>query len=298
MLESLPDPVRGSISLVVLAVNTIVWSLLLLVVALVKLVIPIDNWRTSCSRLLNAIGQNWVACNNLGLQHTKKIRWDVEGVDGLQPSGWYLVVANHQSWVDIVALQKIFHRKIPLLKFFLKKELIWIPLLGIAWWALGFPFMRRSSSVHKDLETARRASERFKLIPVSVMNFVEGTRFTNEKREAQNSPFKYLLKPKAAGTALVLETMGGQLHSILDVTIVYPEGVLDIWEFLCSKSMEIKVRVKQLPVTKELTGNYLEDRAYRRHFNNWLNTLWTDKDKQIETLLQPPGQGPTTAEKA
>jgi len=298
MLESLPDPVRGSISLVVLAVNTIVWSLLLLVVALVKLVIPIDSWRTSCSRLLNAIGQNWVACNNLGLQHTKKIHWDVEGVDGLEPNGWYLVVANHRSWVDIVALQKIFHRKIPLLKFFLKKELIWIPLLGIAWWALGFPFMRRSSSVHKDLETTRRACERFKVIPVSVMNFVEGTRFTDEKRQTQNSPFKNLLKPKAAGTALVLGTMGERLHSILDVTIVYPEGVLDIWKFLCSKSMEIKVRVKQLPVTKELIGDYLADRAYRRHFNSWLNTLWTDKDKQIETLLQPAGQGPKTAEEA
>ena len=289
MLESLPDPLRGVFSLVVLAVNTIFWCSLLFLMALLKMIIPIKGWRTFCSKILNALGHSWIAINNLGLHYTKKIQWDIEGSDALSPNQWYLVVANHQTWVDIVVLQKIFQGKAPMLKFFLKKELIWIPFLGMAWWALDFPFMRRSSSVQKDFETARSACEKFKIIPVSVMNFLEGTRFTNEKRQKQNSPFQHLLKPKAAGIAIALGTMGERLHSILDVTIVYPEGVPQIWAFLCSRSMAVKVLVRQLPVTKELIGDYLTDRDFRRHFNNWLNTLWAEKDNLIERLLQTSG---------
>jgi 1-acyl-sn-glycerol-3-phosphate acyltransferase len=289
MFDFLPGTVRGSLSLVVLALNTIFWSLLVFLVVLLKLAVPLDRWHMFCGGILNALGQNWVACNNLGLRHTKKIHWDVEGVDALDPNTWYLVVANHQSWVDIVVLQKIFHRKIPLLKFFLKKELIWVPILGIVWWALDFPFMRRTSSVRKDFETTRKACDKFKLVPVSVMNFVEGTRFTSAKRREQNSPFKHLLKPKAGGIALVLGTMGDRLHSILDVTIVYPEGVCGMWEFLCSRSMSVKVCVRRLPVAWELMGDYLADRTFRRDINNWLNALWTEKDRLIETMLQPPG---------
>jgi 1-acyl-sn-glycerol-3-phosphate acyltransferase len=286
MSKFVENQARGALSLVVLALNTTFWSLLLFVVALVKQALPVDSWRSSCGRLLNAIGQSWVGCNNLGLLLTKKIDWDVEGTEGLKPNTWYMVVANHQSWVDIAVLQKIFHRKIPMLKFFLKRELIWVPLLGIAWWALDFPFMRRSSSVQKDFETTRRASEKFKLNPVSVMNFIEGTRFTPEKRQKQDSPYQHLLKPKAGGMALVLGTLGEQLHSILDVTIVYPQGVPDIWEFLCARTMTVKVRVRHLPVSGELVGDYLTDREFRRGFGTWLNALWAVKDQQIETLLQ------------
>ncbi len=238
---------------------------------------------------MNALGQNWIAVNNLGLRYTKDIHWEVEGIDTLNPNKWYLVVANHQSWVDIVVLQKVFHGKAPMLKFFLKRELFWVPFLGIAWWALDFPFMRRSSSVQKDFETARKACEKFKEIPTTVMNFLEGTRFTREKQQKQDSPFTHLLKPKAAGTAIALDTMRERLHSILDVTIVYPEGVPEIWEFLCSKSLTVKVVVRELPVTKELLGDYLSDRDFRRRFNDWLNTLWAEKDNLIETMLQPSG---------
>jgi 1-acyl-sn-glycerol-3-phosphate acyltransferase len=257
-------------------------------VALVKLPIPIHSWRIVCSKVANAIGQGWVGFNTLGVKLTKNIRWDVQGIDALQPNAWYMLVANHQSMVDIVVLQSIFHRKIPFLKFFLKKELIWVPFLGIAWWTLDFPFMKRTASARKDMETARKACDKFRLAPVTIMNFLEGTRFTTAKREKQNSPFAHLLKPKPGGMAVVLCTLGQRLHSILDVTIVYPEGTPKLWAFMCSNSMEIKVRVKQIPVTTELLGDYLTDREYRRRFKNWLDKLWDEKDKLIGTLLPLP----------
>ena len=283
MGKSLADPFRGSISFLFLILNTIFWVGLLLVVALVKLLIPVESWRTTCSRVSNAIAQSWVGLNSLGLHLTRNIHWDIQGTEGLEPKSWYLLVANHQSMVDIAVLQKIFHRKAPVLKFFLKRELIWVPFLGAAWWALDFPFMRRMSSTH-DLATTRRVCDKFKILPVTVMNFVEGTRFTGAKREEQKSPFKNLLKPKAGGIAVVLGCMGDQLRSILDVTIVYPEGVPGLWKFLSSGSLEIKVRVRQLPIPAELMGDYFKDRQFRQRFNGWLNTLWNEKDHLIETL--------------
>ena len=285
MLRFLPAPLQGSILFTAAAVNTIFCSLLLYAVALVKLLIPIHSWRIVCGKLANAIAQGWVGFNRLGLKLAKNIRWDIQGIDALQPDAWYLLVANHQSMVDIVVLQSIFHRKIPLLKFFLKKELFWVPFLGIAWWALDFPFLKRTAFASKDMETVRNACDKFRLLPVTIMNFLEGTRFTTAKREKGNSPFTYLLKPKSGGMAVVLCALGRRLHSILDVTIVYPEGIPGLWTFLCSNSMEIKVRVKQIPVTPELLGDYLTDGGFRRRFKEWLDKLWDEKDKLIGTLF-------------
>lgn len=287
MLRFLPAPLQGVILFMALAVNTVFCALLLYVVALVKLLIPIHSWRIVCSKMANAIAADWVGVNRLGLKLGKNIRWDVQGVDSLQPDAWYLLVANHQSMVDIVILQSIFHRKIPFLKFFLKKELMWVPFLGIAWWTLDFPFMKRKSSTHRDIETARNACDKFRLLPVTIMNFVEGTRFTTAKREKERSPFTYLLKPKPGGMAVVLNSLGKRLHSILDVTIVYPKGTPGLWTFLCTNSIEIKVRVKQIPLTPELIET-VTDRASRVHFKDWLDKLWAEKDKLIGTLLNPP----------
>ena len=284
MLEFLPPPIQGFILFSALTVSTIFCSLLLYAVALAKLLIPIHAWRIACAKLANAIAQGWVGFNALGLKLSKNIRWDVQGIDELQPHAWYLLVANHQSMVDIVVLQSVFYRKIPVLKFFLKKELIWVPLLGVVWWALDFPFMERTAMPGKDMATARKACDKFKLLPVTIMNFLEGTRFTAAKREKEHSPYSHLLKPKPGGMAVVLNAMGPGIHSILDVTIVYPEGTPGLWKFLCTCSMEIRVRVKQIPVTQELLGDYLKDRAFRRRFKDWLANLWDEKDKLIEAL--------------
>lgn len=297
MPKLLAGPVLGVFSMFVVIINTVICAVLLYLTAVGKLVLPEGRWNLLCARLSDAVARTWVGVNSLGLDLTKDIRWDIQGMDGLKRDRWYLLVANHQSMVDITVLQKIFHRRAPLLKFFLKKELFWVPVLGIAWWALDFPFMKRTSSARKDLETTRKACEKFRLMPVTVMNFLEGTRFSPEKREEQNSPYTNLLKPKAGGIAVVLGTMGEQIHSILDVTIVYPAGVPGMWQFLCARSLDIKVRVKQIPVTAEFRGDYFSDREFRRGFNNWLNSLWDDKDRLIESLLTPPVHGTVSAGK-
>jgi 1-acyl-sn-glycerol-3-phosphate acyltransferase len=286
MLSLLPGPLRGTLSLLLFTINTIFWTTAILLVALLKLLLPVSGWRRFCGRIQNGIGIIWISINNCNLYLTNKIRWDVRGVDGLAPNEWYLVVSNHQSWVDILVLQRIFNRKIPFLKFFLKKELIWVPFLGLAWWALDYPFLERSTSAAKDIATTLQACEKFRTIPVSVMNFVEGTRFSIEKHHQQSSPYANLLKPKAGGIAFVLTAMGEQIHSILDVTIAYPHGVQSFWAFLCGKVPEIKVRVQSIPVGSELLGDYFHDRKFRKQFMLWLNALWAEKDDRMEMLLR------------
>jgi len=204
-----------------------------------------------------------------------------------------MVLSNHQSWVDIVALQMIFNRRIPILKFFIKQELIKVPLLGFAWWALDFPFMKRYSAEFlkknphlkgKDIEITRRACEKFKTTPVSVMNFVEGTRYTLKKHDRQKSPYRHLLKPKAGGTGFVFSIMGSSIRSILNVTIVYPHGDTNFWHYLCGRVQDIRIHIEQMPLTDDLVGDYENDGEYRKHFQKWVNELWEKKDLQIERM--------------
>ncbi len=195
-------------------------------------------------------------------------------MDSLHPRGWYLVSSNHQSWVDILVLQRIFHGHIPFLKFFLKAELIWVPVIGLAWWALDFPFMKRGKgrgARHNDLQTTREACEKFKRIPTSVINFVEGTRFTPAKHAAQSSPYRHLLKPKIGGLGIALATMGEQFEALLDITIVYPHGAPTFWDLLRGGIDAVTVRVQQREIPPEmLAGDPVGDKAYRQRVGAWV----------------------------
>lgn len=286
--------IRGATSLLLVALNTGVHVPVLLLVAVLKWLVPVPAVRQVLSRGLIVIAERWVAVNSALIDHLTPTRFEVEGVDTLPAQGWYLVLSNHQSWVDIPVLQKVFNRRIPFLKFFLKRELIWVPLLGLAWWALDFPFMRRYSKAFlarnphlrgKDFDITRRACERFRHLPVSVMNFVEGTRFRPEKQVAQGSPYRHLLRPKAGGVGFVLGAMNGLLTSLLDVTLVYPDGRPTVWQLFSGRIPRVRVRIRQHPIPPELSGDYENDALLRERVQAWVNALWHRKDDDIDELL-------------
>ncbi len=308
MLSFLPPVMRGVIAFALLVINTLFWCALLFAMSLVKLALPLASVRRRVDPALNAIATAWISCNSAWMRLTQNTAWDVQGVDSLPYRGWYLVNCNHQSWVDIFVLQHVMNRRIPLLKFFLKQELIWVPVIGVAWWALDFPFMKRHGKAamrrnpdlrRQDRETTRRACEKFALVPTSVMNFAEGTRFTAAKHRAQSSPYRHLLKPKAGALALALNAMGEQFHSLVDVTIVYPGGVPTFWQFLCGRAPRIILRARQLPIPAEFTsGDYDSDSEFRGTFHRWLAGLWEYKDAEISALLGEPASSPVTARSA
>ena len=230
---------------------------------------------------------------------TGRTRWDIDGTSGLKRRGWYLVSANHQSWTDILVLQKVFAGRIPFLKFFLKAELIWVPVIGLAWWALDFPFLKRGKKGGRsDLETTRRSCEKFKLIPTSVINFVEGTRYTRDKHAKQRSPYRHLLKPKAGGMAVALATMGDDFDALLDVTIAYPGGTPTFWDLLCGRMQSVIVRVQSRRIPVELVStDVISDPARREALQAWLGQMWQEKDQLLDNLLQPSASGRAAAPK-
>ena len=294
MRPLLPPTLTGIVASVLLGVNTLFWVPVLLLFSLLKLLLPFAAAQRVLGRVALWIAERWIAGNSGWMNLTQRTQWDVEGIAGLDYRSWYLVSCNHQSWVDILVLQHLLNRRIPLLKFFIKRELIWVPVMGLAWWALEFPFMRRHSEEYlqrhpemrgKDQETTRRACARFSLIPTSVMSFLEGTRFTPAKHRRQGSPYRHLLKPKSGGLALALNAMGEKFRSILDVTIVYPGGPPTFWHFLCGRVERIVVRARSLPVPRELAaGDYAGDPAVREAFQQWVQSLWRDKDALIDSL--------------
>ncbi len=295
MLHPLPHLLRGIIASLLLLLNTLFWCWPLFIFALLKAVLPFAPIQRSLRFAMHWIAESWIAVNSFWMRLVQPIEWDIEGLEKLDLTHSWLVTSNHQSWVDILALQYQFNRRLPFLKFFLKKELIWVPVIGLCWWALEFPFMKRYSKAYlakhpekqgQDLATTRKACERYKTNPVSVFNFLEGTRFTHEKHDQQASPFEHLLKPKAGGIAFVLDAMGEQLHGLVNVTIYYPQGKPTLWDLLSGQIKRIVMRIEITPIPQQFIGkSYDQDLDYRTEFQNWVNQMWQEKDQQLAQLI-------------
>jgi len=298
MLIFLQGPLLGIIAAVLWSLNTVFWFCLFFIVAVFKLILPIKSVRNVSRRTLAAIASYWMYINTSMINRFIGIQWEVNSNIKLDRQQWYLIIANHQSWTDIVALCQVFNTKVPLFKFFLKKELIYVPFLGFTWWALEYPFIHRYSKKEltkkpylreKNLETTMEACEKSKQVPSTIMNFIEGTRFTQFKCQLQNSPYQYLLKPKAGGIAYTLQAMREKITTILDVTIIYPNRYKSFWDLLCGRIRKVKIYVRGLKVTADLLGDYQHDKQFRIYFQNYLNKIWADKDRLIEETLKYSG---------
>ncbi|WP_285426415.1 MULTISPECIES: acyltransferase [unclassified Pseudomonas] len=281
-----------------LLLNTLVLFGPLMVFALLKLVFQ-GEMRDRCSWAVMWIAETWIEINKLIFRLCIPTRWEISGHEGLRGDTSYLVISNHQSWVDIPALVQALNRRTPFFKFFLKKELIWVPFLGLAWWALDYPFMKRYTKAFlaknpelkgKDLEITKEACELFKRQPVTVVNYLEGTRFTPAKQAQQTSPYRYLLKPKAGGVAFVLAAMGEQLDAVLDVTVVYPgERIPGFWDLISGQVPRVIIDIQTRELDPALwQGDYENDPAFREYVQAWVNRLWEEKNARIEALRASP----------
>lgn len=288
------DNLRGTLAALLLGLNTLVCCTPLFIVSLVKLCLPFAAAQRVTDELMRHIHEAWISNNKGWMKLLGRTRWQVEGLEGFDYQHSYLITSNHQSWVDILVLQYVLNRRIRPLKFFLKQVLIWVPVIGLAWWALGFPFMKRYSKAYldkhpekrgKDLETTRKTCAKFRGKPTAIFNFAEGTRFTQAKHDQQQSPFRHLLKPKAGGIAFVLDAMGEQLESIIDVTIHYPDGAPGFWDLLCGRVRRIVVEFEELAIPQAFLGkSYDQDEEYRVAFQQWINRLWEKKDQRLQQL--------------
>jgi 1-acyl-sn-glycerol-3-phosphate acyltransferase len=293
--------VRGIATTLLLAINLVIWGTPILLLGVVKFVVqvtaPRSGLRTRVILALAWLGERWVGMNNRIFDATLPTQWDIRGLEeAMDPRGRYLIISNHVSWVDIFVLQRVFHGRAAFLRFFLKQQLIWFPIVGQASWAMEFPFMQRYTPEYlerhpekrgKDLETTRRATRRYRHIPVAILNFVEGTRFTLEKQSDQDSPYRHLLRPRAGGIAFVLASLGDLLDAVFDVTIVYPDHEVTIREFVNGGVPRIIVHVRRLDVPAELTAAAVtEPGPERTKLKGWIEGIWAEKDERMAELLR------------
>lgn len=284
------------LSIALTIIVTVFCSVPIIVAGILKLLLPVPAAWRAISAFCNFMMYCW--CEGLAalLKLNPHLQWDVEGLEGLNKKNWYLLICNHYSWADIVVLCVLFRKHIPMNKYFLKQQLAWIPFIGLACWALDMPFMRRYSRSYllrhperrgKDVETTRRSCEKFRRQPTTIVNFVEGSRFTKEKSLQLRSPFRHLLPPKAAGIAMALNVLGSQFDKMLNVTLCYPENsATPFYDMLSGKLTRIVVRIELLPVAEELHGDYVNDKNFKRQFQLWLNAIWAEKDSLLESIKQ------------
>ena len=292
LLAAITLPLSIALTIIV----TIICSVPIIVAGLIKLLVPIPAVWRSISIFCNFMMYCWCEGLALLLRLNPWLKWDVQGLDGLNKKNWYLLISNHHSWADIVVLCVLFRKHIPMNKYFLKQQLAWVPFIGLACWALDMPFMRRYSRGYllrhperrgKDVETTRRSCEKFRAHPTTIVNFVEGSRFTEEKQQQTRSPYQNLLSPKAAGIAMALNVLGSQFDKLLNVTLCYPENnQKPFYDMLSGRLTRVVVRVSLEPVMEELHGDYVNDKNFKRRFQRWLNRLWEENDRQLTEIMQ------------
>lgn len=292
MLRYLPAPIAGVIGFLLFLANLGFWGALLLLVVLLR----IATWsfgraRVVTGQLAERIAENWSVVNNVLMRLALGVEWNVRlAGPRLNRDSTYIVIANHQSWIDIPVLLYPLVRRVPFPRFFLKQELMWVPIIGQAAWALEMPFMKRYSRATlerrpelrgQDLATARQACERFGARPVTVINYIEGTRFTPAKQARQGSPYRHLLRPKTGGLACGLNALGRKGALLLDMTLIYPHVTPSFWQLLSARIRRIVIDIDVVPIDAALFGDYVDDPAYRARFQNWINTRWARKDALV-----------------
>lgn len=286
--------VKGVVTCALLLLNTSIGIVPILLLGILKALIPQPTLRACCGAGVRRCARVWASVNRFILHSSLPTKWEVSGRECFRSERSTLVVCNHQSWVDIPSLLELMLDKTPFFTFFLKKQLIWLPFIGLACWALDYPFMRRHSReaiarnpalAGEDLATTRRACDAIRGRPVSVVNYLEGTRFTQAKHQEQQSPYRYLLRPKAGGAAFTLAAMSGQIQTVLDVTLYYPDGTPNFWQFISGQVQTVVIHVREVPVPAELiSGDYQGDERYRQAFQFWISTLWQEKDELLLAL--------------
>ena len=284
---------RGFLSVAFIALNTATACTLLYLITLLRLPLT-GTWRSALTRRMDLTIDLWVSANNGLIKALRLIDIEVEWPsEPLRRDRWYMVVSNHQTWTDIILLQSALRPALPPLKFFTKRELIWLPLLGLAMKLLGFPYVRRTrqtgggngqAAAAKDRDAITAACAVFRNHPTAVLSFLEGTRFTPAKRDARNSRFQHLLDPQIGGLSAVLASLAGELDTLLDVTIHYPGDPPDFWEFLQGKCPRARMRVAAHRLSGELCDP--DPAAQRAKVGAFVEALWQAKDARLGKALR------------
>jgi 1-acyl-sn-glycerol-3-phosphate acyltransferase len=260
--------------------------------------LPFDSTRRFAQGMLNALGKKWIVCNRLIGETIYGITFEHEGLDNpeIRLDRSYVIICNHQSFADIYFLQSVLNSKLPLLKFFIKSTLIYVPIMGWVWWGLDYPFVKRYSRAElikhpelggRDLQNVVDVCRRYRYLPTALLNFLEGHRRSPERMEADRdkNPYKHLLRPHAGGVSVALTAMRESLHGVLDVTVAYPGDKVSLKDILFGHVRRGRVVVEFIPIAEVPVEKDIGDARNSEAIKKWVNDRWAKKDKTMEQLL-------------
>jgi len=283
----------GFFTFILIVVELIIGFGTLTIVNIPRAIFPFKSLKIKLSKISNTIGEYTVYGLKIIMKIMHRDAMQVFDNNEFDKNQWYMAVSNHQSWADIFILLVAAHKRIPLLKFFMKKELAWIPFVFLANKTLNMPFVNRHSKKQleknpnlrfKDYENTLLACKRFLRSPSTIFSYAEGTRNNATKHKAQNSPYKNLLIPRVGGIATALSAMPN-IDVLVDYSVVYKSGKRGAWAFLKGDMRDVKVSVKKYNIPENLKNkNYSTDEEYRKNFKIWIEGIWEEKDKEIERL--------------
>ena len=292
-MRNIASSLIGLVTFVLILVELIIGFGTLAIINIPRGIIPLKSFKIFLAKVSNIIGDITVYGLKLImlLMHGKNIT--VINDQDFDENEWYMAMSNHQSWADIFILLTVANYKLPLLKFFMKKELWWIPFVFLANKTLNMPFVNRHTKkeIEKnpslrtlDYENTLKSCKRFLRTPSTIFSYAEGTRFTNDKHIQQGSKYKNLLEPKIGGMATALSAMPN-INTLVDYTLVYKSKKRDAWSFAKGDMKHAKVLVSKYKIPENLKNkNYLNDKSYRDEFKDWIEGIWAEKDKKIEEL--------------
>ena len=292
-MKNIASSVVGLITFLLILIELIIGFGTLAIINIPRGIIPIKIFKIYLAKISNIIGDLTVYGLKLImlLMHGNNI--SIISNQEFDRNEWYMAMSNHQSWADIFILLVSANYKLPLLKFFMKRELWWIPFVFLANKTLNMPFVNRHSKKeieqnpslrNQDYKNTLKSCKRFLRTPSTIFSYAEGTRFTNEKHDQQGSPYNNLLSPKIGGMATALSAMPN-INSLVDYTVVYKSKKRDAWSFAKGDMKHVKVLVTKYKIPDNLKNrNYANDKDYRDEFKNWIESIWAVKDKKIEEL--------------
>ena len=283
-------PFFGTLSAILCTSNLLICVIPITLICSIAYFIPFKTLKQYVMNFIMPIPTAFYMVSYWLLRINIAIDWDIQKPPSVNKKNWYLITCNHLSWLDICAVAGSLSPITSPIKFFLKKDLLWtLPFVGIPCKLLGFPLLerrgKRTKKGYADINSTRKACELVMKYPTSLFMFTEGTRCTPPKQRKQKSPYNYLLKPKAGGTALTLTIMKKQLAGMINVTVNYAPRQFTLLDFMLGRLRKVNLRFDLIPIDEVPIGDYYTNNSDKKHFLEWLNALWSQKDQQLKDII-------------
>ncbi len=228
----------------------------------------------------------WGWCTS-AVQILHGIRLEITG-DDIPRHENAVVILNHQSMADITVLLMYAKAKGRLgdMKWFVKDVLKYVPGVGWGMVFLDCLFIKRNWTDDKNkIQAVFQKVIRYK-IPVWVISFLEGTRFTQAKKERsqayaakQGMPLlNHVLLPRTKGFVSTVQGLGDHAHAVYDMTIGYIGKTPTLSDWIKGHVKVVYLNVRRFPIA-DLPKN-------EKELSAWTVERYRQKDLLLDNFYK------------